>query len=203
MGREVGGMVRVDPPTQQLGEFWPFSTRSPAGSMAARMARLNAGSYTVDMEVLTRFPHAKADNPWYSCGVDSGHQREAEVLGLALWVEADGAARPASRTWRAQQRGCGSDPDRAGRAHGSGKGLLASEKSPLRTERRTDDHARLRDRLATSNLRLSVVIEDSTSGCAMPAALDLGGVVHGRARAQLAQRMLYKLSPSPTTVIRV
>ena len=55
--------------------------------------------------------------------------------------------------------------------------------------------ARLRDRLATSDLRLSVLIaEDSASGCSVPAGTGAGGVVHGAARAQLdpahAQRIL-------------
>ncbi|CAN7257123.1 lysis system i-spanin subunit Rz [Pseudomonas brassicacearum] len=57
------------------------------------------------------------------------------------------------------------------------------------------DQDRLRDRLATSDLRLSVLLaEDSASGCAVPAAPGAVGVVHGRARAQLdpahAQRII-------------
>ena len=57
------------------------------------------------------------------------------------------------------------------------------------------DQARLRDRLATSDLRLSVLlVEDSTAGCSVPAGTDAGGVVHGAARARLdpahAQRIL-------------
>lgn len=58
------------------------------------------------------------------------------------------------------------------------------------------DQARLRDRLATSDLRLSVLIDatDSTSGCAVPATPGAGGVVHGGTRAQLdpahAQRIV-------------
>jgi type II secretory pathway pseudopilin PulG len=56
--------------------------------------------------------------------------------------------------------------------------------------------ARLRDRLATSDLRLSVLIDaaDSAGGCAVPATPDAGGVVYGRARARLdpahAQRIV-------------
>ncbi|WP_214510577.1 lysis system i-spanin subunit Rz [Pseudomonas brassicacearum] len=54
---------------------------------------------------------------------------------------------------------------------------------------------RLRDRLATSDLRLSVLLaEDPASGCAVPATPGAVGVVHGRARAQLdpahAQRII-------------
>lgn len=56
--------------------------------------------------------------------------------------------------------------------------------------------ARLRDRLATSDLRLSVLLDatDSASGCSVPAGAEAGGVVHGGARAQLdpahAQRIV-------------
>ena len=55
--------------------------------------------------------------------------------------------------------------------------------------------SRLRDRLATSDLRLSVLLaEDSTSGCSVPAGTGAGGVVHGGARARLdpahAQRII-------------
>ncbi|MBU6957218.1 lysis protein [Pseudomonas sp. CVAP len=58
------------------------------------------------------------------------------------------------------------------------------------------DQARLRDRLATADLRLSVLIDaaDPASGCAVPAATGAGGVVHGGTRAQLdpahAQRII-------------
>ena len=57
------------------------------------------------------------------------------------------------------------------------------------------DQARLRDRLATSDLRLSVLLaEDSTGGCSVPAAPGASSVVHGTARAQLdsahAQRII-------------
>jgi hypothetical protein len=57
------------------------------------------------------------------------------------------------------------------------------------------DQARLRDRLATSDLRLSVLLaEDSTGGCSVPAGTGAGGVVHGGTRARLdpahAQRII-------------
>lgn len=57
------------------------------------------------------------------------------------------------------------------------------------------DQARLRDRLATSDLRLSVLLaEDSTGGCSVPAGTGAGGVVHGGARRRLdpahAQRII-------------
>ena len=59
--------------------------------------------------------------------------------------------------------------------------------------------ARLRDRLATADLRLSVVLAatdatDATSNCSVPATTATGRVVHGSTRAQLdpahAQRII-------------
>ena len=56
--------------------------------------------------------------------------------------------------------------------------------------------ARLRDRLATSDLRLSVLLDatDSANTCSMPAGTAAGGLVHGGARARLdpahAQRII-------------
>ena len=58
------------------------------------------------------------------------------------------------------------------------------------------DQARLRDRLATVGLRLSVLLDatDSVSGCSVPAGTGAGGVVHGGTRARLdpahAQRII-------------
>ena len=56
------------------------------------------------------------------------------------------------------------------------------------------NQARLRDRLATADVRLSVLLEDSTSGCNVPAAPGAVGVVHAARRAQLdpahAQRIV-------------
>ena len=56
--------------------------------------------------------------------------------------------------------------------------------------------ARLRDRLATADLRLSVLLDaaDPASGCSVSAGTEAGGVVHGGARARLdpahAQRII-------------
>ncbi|KWV70161.1 Bacteriophage lysis protein [Pseudomonas fluorescens] len=56
--------------------------------------------------------------------------------------------------------------------------------------------ARLRDRLATTDLRLSVVLAatDTTSGCSVPTTTATGRVVHGTTRVQLdpahAQRII-------------
>ena len=58
------------------------------------------------------------------------------------------------------------------------------------------NQAVLRDRLATSDVRLSVLLDatDSAAGCNVPAAPGAVGLVHGAARAQLdpahAQRIL-------------
>lgn len=57
------------------------------------------------------------------------------------------------------------------------------------------NQARLRDRLATSDLRLSVLLAEEPASCnAVPSAPSAGGVVHGGARAQLdpahAQRIV-------------
>jgi hypothetical protein len=58
------------------------------------------------------------------------------------------------------------------------------------------NQTRLRDRLATSDLRLSVLLDaaDPADGCAVPTSTNAGGVVHGGARARLdpahAQRII-------------
>jgi polyphosphate kinase 2 (PPK2 family) len=75
--------------------------------------------------------------------------------------------------------------------------LSASEQShykELSDAQKNQD--RLRDRLATSDLRLSVILDatDSAGGCSMPAGTETSSVVHGRARARLdpahAQRIV-------------
>ncbi|MGE7959095.1 lysis protein [Pseudomonas sp. NPDC089530] len=58
------------------------------------------------------------------------------------------------------------------------------------------DQGRLRDRLATADLRLSVLLDakDGAAGCAVPATAATGGLVHGTPRARLdpahAQRIV-------------
>ncbi|MGY2337994.1 lysis protein [Pseudomonas sp. SDO5532_S415] len=57
------------------------------------------------------------------------------------------------------------------------------------------DQARLRDRLATSDLRLSVILDQgSAGGCSVPSAPGTVGLVHGAVRAELdpahAQRIV-------------
>jgi hypothetical protein len=75
--------------------------------------------------------------------------------------------------------------------------LSASEQShykELSDAQKNQD--RLRDRLATSDLRLSVILDatDSAGGCSMPAGTEASSVVHGRTRARLdpahAQRIV-------------
>jgi hypothetical protein len=56
------------------------------------------------------------------------------------------------------------------------------------------DQARMRDRLATADVRLSVLLEDPASGCDVPSAPGAFSVVHATRRAQLdpahAQRIV-------------
>ncbi|WP_460060174.1 lysis system i-spanin subunit Rz [Pseudomonas sp. H2_H09] len=56
------------------------------------------------------------------------------------------------------------------------------------------NQARLRDQLATADVRLSVLLEDSASSCNVPTATGAVGVVHAARRAQLnpahAQRII-------------
>ena len=74
--------------------------------------------------------------------------------------------------------------------------LAASDQSHYRvlTDEKTKQ-ARLRDRLATADLRLSVQLDAAATGCdAVQAATSTGGVVYGAHRAQLdpahAQRII-------------
>ncbi|WP_454863721.1 lysis protein [Pseudomonas hormoni] len=75
--------------------------------------------------------------------------------------------------------------------------LSASEQSHYRVLSDAQrDQGRLRDRLATADVRLSVLLDatESASGCSMSAATPTGSVVHGPTRAQLdpahAQRII-------------
>ncbi|PMY63183.1 MULTISPECIES: lysis system i-spanin subunit Rz [Pseudomonas] len=75
--------------------------------------------------------------------------------------------------------------------------LLASDQTHYRVLSDAQrDQGRLRDRLATADLRLSVLLDaaDASSGCAVPATTTAGGVVHGAARGRLdpahAQRII-------------
>ncbi|WP_335944424.1 lysis system i-spanin subunit Rz [Pseudomonas sp. G166] len=69
------------------------------------------------------------------------------------------------------------------------------------------NQARLRDRLATADLRLSVLLEDSASCNTVPSATSAVGVVHGTRRAQLdpahAQRIVAITDDGDRTVIKL
>jgi hypothetical protein len=74
--------------------------------------------------------------------------------------------------------------------------LSASEKTHYKElSNALRDQNRLRDRLATADVRLSILLAEDPAGCnAVPPAPGAVGVVHGRARAQLdpahAQRII-------------
>ena len=75
--------------------------------------------------------------------------------------------------------------------------LSASEQTHFRKMSDAQrDQDRLRDRLATSDLRLSVLLDatDTAKGCGVPATTDSGGVDHAAVRARLdpahAQRII-------------
>ena len=72
--------------------------------------------------------------------------------------------------------------------------LSASDQQHARELSDAQRHqAALRDRLATADVRLSVLL-DASSGCPVPATATTGGVVHAAARARLdpahAQRII-------------
>ncbi|MGV8889536.1 MAG: lysis protein [Pseudomonas sp.] len=75
--------------------------------------------------------------------------------------------------------------------------LSASEQTHYRALSDAErDQGRLRDRLATADVRLSVLLDasDAAPGCSVPATSSTGGMVHGAARARLdpthAQRII-------------
>ena len=72
------------------------------------------------------------------------------------------------------------------------KRLATEEQLALQDQQHTKElsdaqrnQARLRDQLATADVRLSVLIEDSASGCNVPTTPGAIGVVHAARRAQL------------------
>ncbi|MEX3775850.1 lysis system i-spanin subunit Rz [Pseudomonas sp. MYb118] len=141
------------------------------------------------------------------------------VLGIAL-VVAVLAAGPAALAWRYQDAHYARQLAEQARLHGETlnqltqaaaarqqaeqdkrqaleQRLASSEQTHYRALSDVQrDQDRLRDRLATADVRLSVLLEaaDAASGCAMPAAAGSGGVVHGPVRARLdpahAQRII-------------
>jgi len=139
------------------------------------------------------------------------------LVGLLLVMLATGSA---ALAWTAQGWRYGQQLERQARLHADTLGELSrAAAAQQRNERykrfsleqrlQNDDEthykeltdeqskqARLRDRLATADLRLSVVLAatDATSNCSVPATTATGRVVHGSTRAQLdpahAQRII-------------
>jgi hypothetical protein len=76
------------------------------------------------------------------------------------------------------------------------RAAAADQQHSLELSNEQRKQAALRDRLATADVRLSVLLDatDSASGCNVPAASGTVGVVHGAQRAQLnpahAQRII-------------
>ncbi|PQZ91400.1 MULTISPECIES: lysis system i-spanin subunit Rz [Pseudomonas] len=126
----------------------------------------------------------------------------------------------AALAWTVQGWRCGQQLERQGRLHADTLKELSLAAATLqrneqdkrlaleqRLQNKDETHhkeltdeqtkqARLRDRLATADLRLSVVLAatDTTSGCSVPTTSAAGRVVHGTTRAQLdpahAQRII-------------
>ena len=139
------------------------------------------------------------------------------LVGLLLVMLATGSA---ALAWTAQGWRYGQQLERQARLHADTLGELSraaaaqqrneqdkrfaleqrlQDKDETHYKELTDEQtkqARLRDRLATSDLRLSVVLAttDDPSNCSVPATTATGGVVHGPTRAQLdpahAQRII-------------
>lgn len=139
------------------------------------------------------------------------------AVGLLLVILATGSA---ALAWTVQGWRYGQQLERQARLHADTLGELSRAAAALQRseqdkrfalEQRLQDkdethykemtdeqakQARLRDRLATADLRLSVVLAatDATSGSSVPATTATGRVVHGSTRAQLdpahAQRII-------------
>lgn len=144
-------------------------------------------------------------------------QFRVAAVGFLLVMLAVGSA---ALAWTAQGWRYGAQLERQSRVHGDtlneiSKAAAALQRNEqdkrLALEQRlqskdethhkelTDEQtkqARLRDRLATADVRLSVVLAatDATSGCSVPTTTATGRVVHGSTRAQLdpthAQRII-------------
>ncbi|MCT4497622.1 lysis protein [Pseudomonas sivasensis] len=139
------------------------------------------------------------------------------AAALLLVVVATGSA---ALAWTVQGWRCGQQLERQARLHSDTLKELSQAAAALQRKEQdkrfaleqrlqnedethykelTDEQtkqARLRDRLATADLRLSVVLAatEPNSGCSMPATAGTGRVVHGAARAELdpahAQRII-------------
>jgi len=139
------------------------------------------------------------------------------AVGLLLVMLASGSA---ALAWTVQGWRYGQQLERQARLHGDTLNELAKASArqqrteqdkrlalELRLQSKDETHhkeltdeqtkqARLRDRLATTDLRLSVVLAatETTSGCSVPTTTATGRVVHGPTRAELdpahAQRII-------------
>ena len=144
-------------------------------------------------------------------------QFRISAVGLVLVVVAAG---PAALAWTAQDWRYGRELERRARLQADTLNELSQASAAVqRTEQDkrlaleqrlqnkdethykelTDEQtkqARLRDRLATADLRLSVILAatDATSGCSVPTTTATGRMVHSPTRAQLdpahAQRII-------------
>ena len=144
-------------------------------------------------------------------------QYRLAVGGLLLVMLAAGSA---ALAWTAQGWRYGQQLERQARLHAETLGELSraaatqqrneqdkrfvveqrlQSKDETHYKELTDEQtkqARLRDRLATADLRLSVVLAatDATSNCSVPTTTTAGGVVHGTTKARLdpahAQRII-------------
>ena len=144
-------------------------------------------------------------------------QYRLAVGGLLLVMLAAGSA---ALAWTAQGWRYGQQLERQARLHAETLGELSRAAATQqrneqdkrfvvehRLQSRDETHykeltdeqtkqARLRDRLATADLRLSVVLAatDATSNCSVPTTTTAGGVVHGTTKARLdpahAQRII-------------
>lgn len=144
-------------------------------------------------------------------------QYRIAAVGLLLMMLASGSA---ALAWTAQDWRYGQQLEHQARLHADTLGELSQAAAALQRKEQdkrfaleqrlhnndethnkelTDEQtkqARLRDRLATADLRLSVVLAatETTSSCAVPTTTAAGRVVHGPTRAQLdpahAQRII-------------
>nr|WP_306468920.1 lysis system i-spanin subunit Rz [Pseudomonas protegens] len=135
----------------------------------------------------------------------------ALVLGLVLggWVAWSWQANAYDKTLAEQAKAYSTDREQAATAVINWQGEQQDARRALEDRLQANDEthykelrdeqakqARLRGQLATADVRLSVLLNATTSGgsCGLPATAGAGGLVHGAARAELdpaaAQRIV-------------
>ena len=155
-------------------------------------------------------------------GSDSGAVSHSGRLGARRLLDHSFGRRCVAGAGLAQQRpavqkdaGAQPGPRQAGTAANDKRREQDAEQDALRVRLQIIDkthyteltnaqknQARLRGRLATTKLRLSVRLDaNSAGGCGLPPGTGPSGLVHGARRAHLTQRMLNGLSGSPMTRI--